>query len=159
MSEKVYWDSCAWLGLINAESEKVRPLEYFYESARRGQYEIWTSTLTYVEVFRLEAEVRPFERDALDKIRNVLEQAFIKLIPLDMEVGRKARGLRRSHTGLTAADAVHLASALVWSINPLHTWDASHLLPFNNNLSCKDGQRLEICIPAEPAGEGLFRAT
>lgn len=60
------------------------------------------------------------------------------------------------HASLHPAGAVHLASALILSASPLHTWDDSHLLPFDGELSCKDGQRLEICIPKEPPGEGLF---
>lgn len=161
-SENVYWDSCAWIGLINAEPAKVDPLVHVYESARRGQYDIWTSTIAFVEVFRLDFDnpaVRPFADESLDKIKAAMEQAFVKLIPLDLEVGRKARGLRRAHR-LGPADAVHLASALVWSISPLHTWDGSHLLPFNGHFSCKDAKQLEICIPGQaPPGPLFMRST
>ena len=156
----VYWDSCAWLGLINAEPEKVRALEYVYESARRGDFIIWTSTIAYVEVFRIASEVnapRPYGDEGLDKIKEVLEQSFIERIPFDVEIGRKARGLRRAHA-LTVGDAMHLASALVRNINPLHTWDDSDLLPLNNSLSCKGGGLLQICVPSVPPPEGpLFK--
>ena len=150
MSEDVYWDACAWLGLINAEHGKVGPLEYFFGLAKRGQCKIWTSTVSYVEVFHLAGEVRPFPKDGLDEIKETFEQDFVNLIPLDMLVGRKARGLRRSHAGLNAADAIHLASALVQDITPLHTWDGTHLLPHDNNLTCRNGQQLRICRPEIP---------
>jgi predicted nucleic acid-binding protein len=158
--QRAYWDSCAWLGLINAEPAKVKSLEYIFEAARRGQYEIWTSTLAHVEVFRLKIEEnlpKPYDEDSLDKIRAALEQPFVKLIPLDLEIGRKARQLRRDLSGLRSpADAIHLASALIKSVDPLHTWDGSHLLPFDGKLACKNGKLLRICVPSEPGHGPLF---
>jgi predicted nucleic acid-binding protein len=159
--DKVYWDTCAWLGLINSEPEKIRPLQHLYEECRRGKLEIWTSTLIYVELFRVKAEEKdekPYSDEGLDKIKQALEQPFIQLVSLDMEVGRKARGLRRRLPGLSGpGDAIHLASALIWGISPLHTWDGSHLLPFDGQLSCKDGTLLKICVPDEPPEGPLFK--
>lgn len=158
---RVYWDSCAWLGLINAEPAKIAPLQHLYNQAQAGLIEIWTSAVAYVEVFRLASEGNsppPLDDENLDRIKDVIEQPFIKLIPVDMEIGRKARGLRRSLVGFKGAgDAIHLASALVWNISPLHTWDGSHLLPFDGQLSCKNAVTLEICIPKMPALGPLFR--
>ena len=68
---KVYWDACVWLGLINGEPNKMRAVEYVYNSARSGTYEIWTSTMSYVEVFRIKAEEgkpKPYDANVLDKI-------------------------------------------------------------------------------------------
>lgn len=159
--DKVYWDSCAWLGLINSEPEKIRPLQHIYDEARRGKLEIWTSTLAYVEVYRLDIEKnaeKPYLDKNLDKIKAALEQPFVKLIPFDMEVGRKTRGILRGDCGLSHRnDAMHLASALVWGISPLHTWDGSHLLPLDGQFSCKNGTLLRICIPDEPPEGPLFK--
>lgn len=158
---KAYWDSCAWLGLINAEPAKIAPLQHIYNEAQQGKLEIWTSAIAYVEVFRLATEdnmPKPFPEENLDRIKDAIEQPFVKLIPVDMEIGRKARYLRRSLSGLKGAgDAIHLASALVWSVSPLHTWDGSHLLPFDGQLSCKNAITLEICIPKDPPEGPLFR--
>jgi predicted nucleic acid-binding protein len=123
MTDRVYWDACAWLGLINSEPHKVPPLEYFFTLAKRGQLEIWTSAISYVEVFRISSEVdRPFGKEGLDLIKEVIQAPFVKTIAVDMEVGTKARGLRRNHN-LKVPDAIHIASALVKSVTPLHTWD------------------------------------
>jgi predicted nucleic acid-binding protein len=149
MPDKVYWDACAWLGLVNSEPKKVPPLEYFFDLAKRGHLEIWTSAISYVEVYHLASETKPFEKDGLDIIKEAIEAPFVKIIPLDMEVGRKARGLRRNHT-LRAPDAVHLASALVRSISPMHTWDRDDLVKLDDTLSCKDAERLRIRIPEIP---------
>lgn len=159
MPDKVYWDACAWLGLINAEPGKVPALEYYFGLARRGQLEIWTSALSYVEVYHIASETLPYEKDGVDSIKEVIQAPFVKTIALDMEIGTKARGLRRSHN-LKAADAVHIASALIKSVSPLHTWDHDDILPLNNALSCKDLTKLRIIIPEipPPAPGTLFAA-
>ena len=157
---RAYWDSCAWLGLLNSEPAKVKPLRHLYESARRNQFEIWTSAIAYVEVFRLVSETndsKPLGDENLDLIRDVIEQPFVKLIPVDMEIGREARRLRRQLPNFKGAgDAVHLASAIKWNVNPLHTWDGAHLLHLDKKLKCKDGTTLEICRPSNPESGPLF---
>lgn len=42
---KVYWDSCAWIGLVNAEPDKLPALRHIYALARKGLVEIWSSHL------------------------------------------------------------------------------------------------------------------
>ena len=53
---RVYWDANVWLGLINGESKKRRAVEYIYGAAKSGSHEIWTSTLSFVEVYRIRGE-------------------------------------------------------------------------------------------------------
>ena len=82
--QKYYWDSNMWLGLINGESKKIAAIEYHYEAARKGQSEIYTSTIAYVEVFRIRSEdtlTKPLPQDGLDIIQEAIEQDFVKLIP------------------------------------------------------------------------------
>ncbi len=158
---RVYWDACAWLGLINYEKSKRAPLEHFFDLAQRGQCELWTSTICFVEVFQLRIEQgmpKPFDAGNLDAIRDVMEQPFVKLVPVDLIIARKARELRRTVTasGTGAADCVHLATALMWNVTPLHTWDRPHLLTISNTLQCKDGTPLEICVPEIPQPGPLF---
>jgi predicted nucleic acid-binding protein len=155
---RAYWDACAWLGFLNGEATKVRPLEHIYEQARRGQFEIWTSAISYVEVFRLNSEQndsKPLGDGGVDRIRDVIEQTFVKLISVDMEIGRRARSLRRELPEFEgAADAVHLASALVWDIETMHTWDRSHLIPWSGKVNCKNGIPIIIEIPKERPPDG-----
>lgn len=149
MPDKVYWDACAWIGLINSEPGKIPPLEYFFSLAKRGQLEIWTSAVSYVEVYHIASETQPYDKDGVDAIKQVIQAPFVKTIPLDMEVGTKARGLRRSHN-LKIADAIHIASALVKSVSPLHTWDRDDLIALDNSLSCRDLTKLRIVEPEVP---------
>lgn len=156
---KLYWDSCAWLGLVNGEPGRKEALEAIYEQARRRIVEIWTSTLSIVEANRLSSEVhmpKPVPPDSLAILDNLLFQEFVKLIPVDTVIARDARTLVRETPKLQKkADAVHLASAIRWSVPVLHTYDGNDLLHLDGKFSCRDGSLLTICEPQNPSG-GLF---
>ncbi len=161
--QKYYWDSNMWLGLVNGEPRKIAAIEYHYELARKGQSEIFTSTLAYVEVFRLQSEqvlTKPLPQTGLDAIQDAIEQDFVKLIPVDMEIGRNARKLRRQLVGFEgAADAVHLASALRWGVDAMFTYDKAHLIAQNGLLQDHFGRQLRISEPDDPPMLPLFSAT
>lgn len=152
-NNRFYWDSCAWLGLVNQEQSKMEALADIYEQARKGKFELWTSTISFVEVYQLDVERRfeekPYKEENLEIIEQLFEQDFIKLIPVDMEIARCARRLRRQIKGLQkAADSVHLASALRWSLDELHTYDQNDLLHLDGKLKSKNGDYLKICVPS-----------
>lgn len=157
---RVYWDANVWLGLINGEPNKIRAVDYIYNAARTGTHEIWTSTLAFVEVFRIAGEEKlskPYSDGNLDKIEEMFEQDFIKLVPVDVEVAKLARRLRREHSGLSKGpDAIHLASAIRWSVETLHTFDKADLLHLDNKLKMKSGLLLRIVKPEEPSAGPLF---
>lgn len=157
---KLYWDSCAWLGFLNGEPDKKRELEIVYGGARRGHYELWTSTLSMVEVRRLENEKhapKPLD-DANNKIiGDLFWQPFVKPIPLAQDIAEDARVLFRTTPGLGKfQDAIHLASALKWNIEVMHTYDNDDLLHLDGKLSCKNGSPLQICYPDETTEGPLF---
>jgi predicted nucleic acid-binding protein len=154
---KVYWDSCAWLGLINGEAEKAQALEHVWSKAQHGDVEIWTSALAIAEVYKVKCEgekasLSP-ENDA--KIDNMFDQDFVKVTQLDTEIARMAKALLRAHDKLKKpTDGIHLASAVYWNADQLHTYDGSDLL----GLSIKraDGGDLTICKPDMLDGPDLF---
>ena len=152
---RVYWDAAVWIALENGEPTRVKAVESGYEAAKRGTVDIFTSTISYVEVFRLVSEQcfeKPLPQDGLDKIAEALEQDFIKLVPVDMEIGRNARKLRRELTKFEgAADSIHLASALRWHVDEMLTYDKGHLLHLSGKIKDHNGNLLKICEPVEPA--------
>ena len=160
--KKYYWGSNMWIGLVNGEPKKIAAIEYHYKLARKGQSEIYTSTIAYVEVFRLLSEeqlTKPLPQDGLDIIQETIEQDFVMLVPVDMEIGRNARKLRRQLKDFRgAADAVHLASALRWGVDALFTYDKAHLIAQNGLLSDHFGRTLLICEPEDPPKLPLFAA-
>jgi predicted nucleic acid-binding protein len=157
---KIYWDSCAWIGLVNGEPEKVEPLRAVYDHARRGNVEIWSSTMAVVEVNRLENEMniaRPVPPEGLAKIDDLLFQPFVKLINLDQIVAKRARRLIRETPGLRKKpDSVHLASAMIWDIPIFHTYDGNDLLHLNGLIKCNDGTLMAITRARDPFAGELF---
>lgn len=160
---RFYWDSCAWLGLLNGEDSKRRELEIIFAAAKRGSCELWTSAVSLVEVHRLAEEggkSKPWPSANEDKIAALLEQPFVKIVPVDFETGRKARGLLRTTEGLKKRpDAIHLASALRWPVAAMHTYDRDDLIHLSGKLVAKDGNLLTICYPDETTDGPLFAAS
>lgn len=157
---RIYWDSCAWLGLINGEADKKRELEIVYGSARQGKYELWTSTLSIVEVRRLKSErydTKPLSEDHRNTLRDLFRQPFVKPIPLAQDIAEDARDLFRRTEGLGKfPDAVHLASALRWNASVLHTYDNQDLLHLSMRFDCRNGEKLPISFPDETTDGPLF---
>lgn len=157
---KLYWDSCAWLGLLNGEADKKRELDIVYAHAKTGHYEIWTSTFSIVEVRRIDSEKddpKPLSAKNLEIIEGLFLQSFVKIIPLDLEIASDARRLFRETQGLGKyQDAVHLASAIKWNLPTLHTYDHEDLLHLDGKLQCKNGDKLRICYPDETTDGPLF---
>ena len=157
---KVYWDSCAWIGLLNGEPDKRWQLETIYSSARNEVCEVWTSTFALVEVHKISDErnqPKPLDFANLKKIEEMFNQSFVKLIQLDREVGELARLLVRTTRGLKKhQDAIHLASAITWNIPMMHTYDRDDLLHLSDLLECKNGKKLHICYPDEFIEGPLF---
>jgi predicted nucleic acid-binding protein len=153
---RYYWDACAWIGLINKEPDRYLNLKAIWECAGKGYCELWTSTFTYLEVFKAKAQDGdPLPLDESDKrIDSLLDQPYVKRVQLDVEIARLARKLRREFpTELTKrADAIHLANAVWWNVDELHTYDPSHLLALNGKVERRDGKTLIIILPSPLAG-------
>lgn len=156
-TKKVYWDACAWLGLLNGESDKARELEVVWRKAELGEVEIWTSAFCIAEVYKVKCEsgqtsIAPGDDDKIDYM---FDQGFVYIAQVDLEIAKLAKTVLRTHPKLSKpSDGIHLATAIHWNVDQLHTWDASDLL----GLDCErdDGQPLEICIPSMIDDENLF---
>jgi predicted nucleic acid-binding protein len=157
----VYWDACAWIGLINSEPKKIHPLRTIWEEAQKGKYEIWTSVYSYVEVFKVKSENGDeLTPDLSDKaVEDLLTQPYVKRAQIDVNIAKLARDLRRSlsNDGLRSRpDAIHLATAAFWNLDELHTWDQTHLLALNGKVTRRDGRNLIIRIPGPEVSGPLF---
>lgn len=154
--KRVYWDSCCWIALINQEPSRFESLEYIYNSSKDGLYQIWTSTLSLVEVNRLASEQatpKPLNSDSLDILDEMFNQDFVVLNQVDLLVATEARRLLRDLSGLSKrTDSIHLATALLRSVDEMHTYDDKDLLHLHGKLESKDGRKLVICAPTLPAG-------
>lgn len=162
-SRRVYWDSCAWIGLLNNEADKACELRAVYERAKNGKCEIWTSVFSLVEVYKTSDEknqVKPLGSSNMLRIEGLFNQSFVKLIQLDREIAEWARNLVRTTPGLKKhQDSIHLASALAWNIPVMHTYDRNDLLHLSNSFKCRNGENLFICNPGDFADTPLFKVT
>lgn len=159
-SERVYWDACALLGLVNDEAGRKTELKNVYQQARNVQLEVWTSTISIVEANRLKPEPgnpKPISPDNLSTLDDVFFQPFVKLVALDILISRMVRKLIRETPGLgKKLDAIHLATALFWSLPIMHTYDGSDLLHLDREMKCRDGSYLRILEPSDIGDGGLF---
>lgn len=157
---KFYWDSCAWLGLLNGEPEKKRELQIIYDNARSGKCQIWTSALSLMEVKKLKVELqepKPFDEKHEKTIESIFMQQFVLVTPMDMDIGNSARKLYRRTASLgKVQDAVHICTALKWNIPVLHTYDRQDLIHLSGALKCRNGDGLIICYPDETTDGPLF---
>ena len=150
---KVYWDACVWIGLINGEVGKVDRCEHLIELAKKGDVQLWTSTITLAEVYKKKCENGIV---ALDEARdadfeNYLLSNFVYLVQLDQAIGTLARRLLRKHPGLKKPnDALHLATAALNNVAELHTFDDDNLIPLDGKVARRDGEFLKICEPPVP---------
>lgn len=157
---RVYWDACAWLGLLNGEADKNAGLMQVWRKAEQGELEIWTSAFCIAEVYRLKCEdewtaLVP-ENDA--KINNLFDQDFVKVVQLDSEIAKLAKTLLRTHAKLKKpSDGIHLATAVYWEVDQLHTYDGSDLLGLKVPLL--SGGELAICKADMVDGPNLFNQT
>lgn len=155
-----YWDSCAWLGLLNGEQDKRRELEIVFETAKSQAIEIWTSAVALVETNRFKTEDnknKPLSADNAKTIQNLFAQPFIKIVPVDVEIGNEARRLIRETPNFgNKFDAVHLASAMRWGLPVMHTYDRDDLLALDGKLVNSKGEKLEICYPDRHTDGPLF---
>ena len=149
--KRVYWDSCAWIGYINREQEKSAALQEIWLQRQDGIIEIWTSTYSYVEVIYGLNDIGdpypPKENDAI--VFSLLESTNVERVQLDVEVAKLARDLKRNHHPILKKrpDSIHLATAIYWNCEELHTWDGSDLLPLNEKILRRDGIALKIVAP------------
>jgi predicted nucleic acid-binding protein len=150
--KKIYWDSCVWLRLINGESKSGR-CEYLIECAKRGEVEIWTSSLTLAEVYKATCGTDKIALDAGHDIafENYIEQDFVQEVQLDHDIGVLARRLCRAHEQLKKPnDGIHLATAVLWNLDEFHTFDRDDLLRLNGSVKKQNGSNILICEPPEP---------
>ena len=151
MPRRVYWDSCAFLGLINKEAGKHADCLAVWKEAEAGETVIFTSFFTYAEVFKAKCEgkAKPLAEADDKAIEEVLSQDFIEPVVVDEVIGIAARRLMRAHEECKKpTDGIHLATALRLNVDEMHTYDGSDLLHLSGKVNRADGMPLTICVPA-----------
>lgn len=167
MTDRIYWDACAWISFFNKEKDRIAVLRDIWEDARRGRHIILTSTFSYLEVIHgVTGHGQAYPPEQYDDIvYSHFDQSHVERVILDVEVAKLARKLKRLHHPILGkrSDAIHLATATYWNCVCLHTYDGSDLIPLHNKITCRNGKLLAITAPqtvvlgplfSNPAGAG-----
>jgi len=162
--KRIYWDSCAWLGLINDEENKWPGCQYVMSLAHKGDVEILASTLVLAEVYKTRCH-NPYKVIAEEKdilLEDYFSENFIIIASVDLKVTIRARQLLRyySDKGLKKPqDAIHLATAIIHDADEFHTFDGSDLLCLNGIVKTEGGKLLSIQKPSEPPVEEQYKTS
>ena len=134
--------------MLNKELGKYPALSALWEHAQSGRCRILTSTISMVEVIKKKRD----DRDASTlsnnpgaEISNMFQQRHVMLADVDRIVAAKAAELRLQHSELRKTpDAIHLATAMQWNCDAMHTYDQNDLLSLDGKIRRRDGALLRI---------------
>ncbi len=121
----------------------------FEELARKSEYYIVTSLITYVEYYKLQADPK---REDIDLIRSYLDQSYYRRIPLDFLIAFKAQDICNSNN-VSFADSIHVATAIINKCKYLITTDGKSkknktpLLDLDNQIKLDNDENLRILTP------------
>lgn len=160
-TSRVYWDACAWIAYIQKEmpgpeagftEPRFEMCRTILRRAEARQLEIATSAYTLSEVCK-----KPVDPTSPGlNLPAFFDQPYIVLVDVTKQIGMRAQSLQVAGVaGLKPQDATHIASALVWSIPFVHTFD-KRLLALDKVLTMDDGDQLRIIRPTEDEPPNLF---
>ncbi len=163
MPDGAYVDSCIFIHLLQRKPGKILDAcQELIGRAERSQLVVVTSAWTITEVNKIDAnekDVGILEKDS-KIILQLFRSDFIDLKPVTRAVAELAHELTRMH-GLTNADAVHVATAVLFQVPVMHTYDAPKkkrrgLLKHNLKIGTPP---LRIETPPDPLKGTLFEKT
>jgi predicted nucleic acid-binding protein len=117
----VYWDSDAFLGIINEEADKLPDCSDVWREAQQGTFQIVTSTLTVAEVSFMKGvpKLDPAKRQL---VANFFRSPWITQRPVTRMVAEMARDVVWDNA-IKPKDAIHIASAAMDKIAEFYTFD------------------------------------
>ena len=125
--EAIVWDSCIIIDAIQQTAGRYQFIEPMLTRAMEGNLKIVISAASIMEVLYL----RDFAAQGMDQleqddiIRRWLDNSFIIKRTVDIPISLEARTLRVAHQGLTQTDALILATAVVYKVDTLVTYDGN----------------------------------
>lgn len=120
--KNVYWDSDAFLGLLNGEPDKIPACEDVWKAAERGLIAIVTSTLTVAEVIYAKGVHNKLDPAKRPLVNSFFRSGHIILKPLTRKIAELARDVVWD-SKVRPKDAVHIATSAYFNISEFHTFD------------------------------------
>ncbi len=142
----IYWDTSVFLCFLRKhESERRAICEDILRHAHDGKVSLYTSSFTVTEVIKpLRMEItgpRPLSSDEVEDLQGMFHWPWLKKIALDHRVAQDAVNLGLNFA-LTAAEAIHAASAIVAKVDVLQQWERSAALERVNRLVAVEAPRM-----------------
>jgi len=148
----IYWDTSCFICFLNRrEAERRLICDDILRHAQRNELKIYTSTYTIAEVIRPKNKDIPNSRKLtppeISKVGDMFRWKWLIKIDVDQRVAFKAVELSRDF-GLSPADAVHAASAILWKLEELQAWDRD-FSPIKHLIDCENPKRLTAQLDIE----------
>jgi predicted nucleic acid-binding protein len=127
--EILYWDSCVFLSLVNADADRLPEIQALLTNAERGQLSIITSALTITEVAYGALETSgDLDDSVLERIDALwAPESPVQLVETFPTIAVAARDLVRAtlrkRPKLRPYDALHVATAQHNGATQFHTYD------------------------------------
>lgn len=123
MIDVVYWDSDAFLALINEDksSSEMAGCNDVWSVCKKGLLHIVTSTLTTAEVIHKKGTPK-LDPEKRSLVSNFFKQDFISQKPLTREIAELARDVVWD-SNINPKDAVHVATCAYYKTRLLHSFD------------------------------------
>jgi predicted nucleic acid-binding protein len=148
---KPYIESSVFIAFIKAEVQKgdqdcEKVVGSILDAAKRGMFQIHTSSLTIAEVFKNKKSTALTEQQNVD-LRPYFREEYIQLVEVDRAIGERANELCRMHQSapdipaLRPNDAIHLACA--------ERAGCEVLLAYDPDLTKQSHESIEIRWPEE----------
>ncbi len=126
MPNSAYWDACVFIAALEKlNKDRVDACLDLVRQAKSGELVIVTSAWAIIEVNKLddlEKATGVLREDQSKMILDFFENPYIKVRQLDRATAELAHELTRTH-GLTNADAVHVATAILAKVDVFYTYD------------------------------------
>jgi predicted nucleic acid-binding protein len=124
-----YWDTCIFVAILNGEDRAPGEMEGAKAVATavdRGDAGLLTSVLTRTEI--LDGKI---PEHALDLLDNLFKKPNLQRADVTQSISDAAHDIRNNlHLAgrkMQVPDAIHLATALIYRVDELHTFDGELL--------------------------------
>lgn len=142
-----YWDSCVLLGVLKKETDKIHVLSRLLYEADAGGAQIVLSAWSLFEVINLGSST---DEKSERVIRDFLRRSCFRVVNLDRRIAESGRELmwlhKKAGISISPKDAPHLATAAMFNVDVLHTYDPI-LLSLDRKIKRQDGRDLWISVP------------
>src|SRR5437588_4470566 len=121
----IYWDTCVFVAWLKNEKDKWPPaiwqgIQDVADLVQIGQAILVVSTLVRTEVFL--GTLTPEQKQ---KFQAILRRKNLQEVAPHMRIADRASTIREKHK-IKTPDAIHLATAILYDVDEMHTMDGWH---------------------------------